>query len=83
MKRPSVVRLTGRAARYLQILQDFGHLDDEQVARVVLAVPGATGRRLPLADLPDVRRAAASLLFDRSQGELDGVLAEDWPLLFS
>jgi len=53
------------------------------VARVVLAVPGATGRRLPLADLPDVRRAAASLLFDRSQGELDGVLAEDWPLLFS
>ncbi len=82
MRRPHVLRLTGSAARYLQVLQDFGHLDDEQVARVVMAIT-PRGRGPQLAEVSDVRRAAAVHLFDRTSGELDGLLAEDWPLLFS
>lgn len=79
------VRLTGRASRFVFMLRDFGHLDDEGVDRLLLGAadlrgPGAVG---PL-DLPEVRRAAAMLLFT----ELDGapppaLLQADWPILFS
>lgn len=82
MKRPHVVRLSGPAARFLQVLQDFGHLDDDQAARVVLSlVPNRKGEAV--AGVDAVRRAAAVQLFERSGGDPDGLLADDWPLLFS
>jgi hypothetical protein len=79
------VKLTGRASRFLQIIEDLGHLDGEGVHEVMLALdssPDVTGA--VLADLDSVKQAAASVLFMRA-GELgiDGILAEDWPLLFS
>lgn len=78
-----VVRLSGKASRFLQLLQDFGHLDDDSAAQVMLGVGDPMGRGRRSVDLPEVRRAAAAMLFSRGEGDLDALLAEDWPLLFS
>lgn len=78
-----VVYITGRAGRFLRLLQEFGHLDDEAVSRIELGLgeegPPASGR----LDLATARRASARALFEAHEGVVDGLLAEDWPLLFS
>lgn len=77
------VRLTGKAARFVQILQDFGHLDEDSAMRLLLEVDPSGLLGDDLADLDDVRRAAAIALFERADGDITGILGEDWPLLFS
>jgi hypothetical protein len=79
------VRLTGRAARFVWLLQDFGHLDDERMNELYIALAELGGTPAEqLIDLPVVRRVAAAILFGSESLELDrGVLAEDWPILFS
>lgn len=80
------VRLTGRAARWVRLLQDFGHLDSDGVDRLLVAVADLHaelgGGRDGWVDLPLVRRAAAVLLCS-SDGQLPPILEEDWPLLFA
>lgn len=78
-------RITGRAARWLELVKDYGHLDDETLDALLTAIAedyGEPGEAL--VDLPEVRRIAAELLFDRSPEGEDGddVVAEDWALLF-
>ncbi len=79
------VRLTGKSARFLQLLLDFGHLDEEDVARALLSLPPPRRRDAAARlELDQARRAAAMVLFQRAEGdEPDGLLAEDWPILFS
>ncbi|MEQ1506228.1 MAG: hypothetical protein ABMB14_28610 [Myxococcota bacterium] len=81
------VRLTGRAARWVHLLHDFGHLDDQGVDRLLIAVADLHaelgGADEGWIDLPLVRRAAAVLLTaTREDGLLPLILEEDWPLLF-
>jgi hypothetical protein len=82
----TVVRLTGRAARWVQLVQDFGHLDQDGVDRLLIAVADLHAEGMGtdgLIDLPAVRRAAAILLaHPPDDGELPLILEEDWPLLF-
>ena len=77
------VRLTGKAARFMQILQDFGHLDEEAAMRLLLDIEPSGVLGDDIADLDDARRAAAIALFERLDGDIGGILGEDWPLLFS
>ncbi len=84
------IRFTGRAARFLQVLQDFGHVDEGQLDQILSLIAERVGRsdREVYVDLPVVRRFAATFLFGRGATEdleelEDSVLAEDWPLLFS
>lgn len=75
------LRLTGEAARFLKLLADYGHADDDQLDKLVLdaadeAVNGEIG-------LDVVRRLAAEDLFPDEPMDGKAPLAEDWPLLFS
>ena len=79
-----LIQLTGRATRFVQMLRDFGHLDDEAVNRLLLGAadlqaPGVVGP----VDLPEVRRAAAMLLFPEGEVPQGSLLLADWPILFS
>jgi hypothetical protein len=80
------VRLTGRATRWVRLLQDFGHLDSDGVDRLLVAVADlhaeGGGGREGWVDLPLVRRAAAALLCG-PDGQISPILEEDWPLLFA
>ncbi|MEQ1572125.1 MAG: hypothetical protein ABMA64_41235 [Myxococcota bacterium] len=83
------VRLTGRAARWVQLVQDFGHLDQDGVNRLLVTVAdlhaesGGDGKDA-VVDLPLVRRAAAVMLTSvTDDGQLPMILEEDWALLFS
>lgn len=98
--RPSAfVSLTGRAARWLQLVQDLGHLDAEMTDHLLLFAaemaantptdPGDTvhGAREGevWVDLPELRRAAAIVLAS-GKGEHEALpphLLEDWSALFS
>jgi len=76
------VVLTGRASRFLRVLQELGHLDDEGWAQVVLAAAREAGddRRVG----PElIRRHAARLLFERTGGQESPPLDRDWRVLFS
>lgn len=77
------VQLTGRASRFVQLLVELGHLDHDTANRVLVGVTELVqGGRV--ADIGDVRRAAAMILFPTDEHHaFDGVLAEDWPILFS
>lgn len=79
------VRLTGRAARWVRLLQDFGHLDSDGVDRLLVTVADlhaeTGGGTEGLVDLPLVRRAAAALLCNDEP--LSPILEEDWSLLFA
>lgn len=78
------LRLTGHAAQFLRLVQDLGHLDEEAVARLLLAVGAQRREQSGLVEVDELRRAVAQALFDRSEGTVqDGLLGEDWPLLFS
>lgn len=83
------IRLTGRAQRFLHVLQDFGHIDDTRMNELLMRVAEVSGteEEAPV-DLPMVRRVAAIVLFGRGNVEAideieKGVLSEDWPLMFS
>jgi hypothetical protein len=82
--RPIVTRVDPRAARYLELLIDFGHLDARGVEEVLLAASDAyagTDRPIPLAAVQRV--AAATLVNDRSvPAGTEDLLTQDWPLLF-
>lgn len=76
------LQLTGRAMRFVLLLQELGHLDQDTANRVMVGVADlASGG---LADIADVRRAAAMVLFPADEHPtFEGLLAEDWPILFS
>ncbi len=77
--------LTGRAARWLHLLQDLGHVDLATADELIMAASDLhrelhhEGNRV---DLDTVRQAAAMLLFT-SDAEPTTMLDDDWPLLFS
>jgi hypothetical protein len=79
--------LSGRAARWIKVLSDFGHLTPESLDRLYVAVADlahAEGLRADRAiDLPLVRRAAALILDPAAEESLSPHLDEDWPILFS
>jgi hypothetical protein len=85
MPRAQQVRLTGRAARYLKILQEFGHFDQQGLDDLLLAAAEMYGGTKPvLIDVPEVRRLAASWLTEAElPSDRQAMLDEDWPLLFS
>lgn len=79
------LQLTGRAARFVFLLRDFGHIDESGVDRLMLGASDLRSADVvgPLT-LVDVRRAASVLLFGEKEAEMDkGLLAADWPILFS
>jgi hypothetical protein len=65
------------------MLQEFGHLDEQRLEQLYLALAEVAGtpREEPV-DLPTVRRVAAAVLFGAGEEPSD-TLVEDWPLLFS
>lgn len=79
--------LSGPAARFAQLLRDFGHLDDATLAELYLEVAEhASDSGVAQVDLESMRRTAAAWLFVRQAADLnegEGILSEDWPLLFS
>lgn len=85
MTEPLRARLSGPAARYLDILRAYGHLDDAGAERIEIALVDLVGgTREAVVDLAMTRRVAASVLYGDRGGELDGdLLVEDWPYLFS
>jgi hypothetical protein len=78
-------RLTGEGFRYLMLLRDFGHLDEQLVSQVVLGFSSQS----PFTDEVEldhwaVRRAAAMVLFDDGSQSQDAELLDaDWPYIFS
>lgn len=85
MARVSRIRLTGRAMRFINLVAELGHLDEEAISRVVLSLeppPGSKGT--VIADIDVIRPAVAWTLAERLEGApADSALAEDWALLFS
>lgn len=84
------VRLTGRAQRWLRLLQDFGHIDDGRIEDLLvqLADNGPASGAEGIVDLPALRRAASVMLFGDGDAQQlrdleKGPLAEDWLFLFS
>jgi len=78
------VQLTGRAARFVFMLRDFGHLDSDAVDRLLLgAVELRQAGVVGPIDLDEIKQAAAVLLFREDGSAIEGVLAADWPILFS
>ncbi len=85
---PMSSKLTGRAARWIQLVEDFGHVGSEDVDRLLVGVselaPDAAEATLEHPARVDerlLRRAAAIMLFGNT---IDSpALEEDWDLLFS
>ena len=77
------LKITGRAARFIQLLRDFGHLDEEGANQLLVGLGDVVGEHSPVVDLHSVRRVASMVLFNNEQGPQQDVLAEDWPFLFS
>jgi len=77
--------LSGRAARWLHLLQDLGHIDLATADELVIA---ASDLHRELSQEGDrvqfhtIRQAAAMLLFT-ADSEPTSMLDDDWPLLFS
>jgi hypothetical protein len=93
-QRTSSISLTGRATRWIQVLQDFGHLDNDGTDRLLIFIADLAAKEQAPSDDPcarvwvdvDLVRRAAAILLARDQGEsphLPLLLEEDWPLLFS
>ncbi len=83
MTGPREIRLTGRAARLIQMLTDFGHMDAAAADSVLVELANHYGSEgaATLVDLPQVRVVVASLLADHPAME-GGSLREDWGPLF-
>ena len=78
------VRLTGRAARWIDLLREFGHFDDESVEELLIALADLEGTSKGVkVDVGPMRRLAAEVLFDFVEEPDRTVMREDWPLLFS
>ena len=78
------VRVTGDAARFLQLLEEFGHLSSEGPTRIVLGAAEMGFAENDVVGLADVRRASAIWLFGSTSERLGAdLLGQDWPLLFS
>ncbi len=77
-----VARVSGRAARFVHMLRDFGHLDAEGADRLLLGAMDMLGPG-GVVELRDVRRAAAMMLFSDPGEPGSPHLAADWPILFS
>ena len=79
-----VMQLTGRAAHFVGLLREFGHLDEETIHGVVIQasefVAEAGGDKV---DIDVIRRICALTLFGIHGGVSEGVLVQDWPMLFS
>ena len=78
--------LSGPAARWVQLLQEFGHIDPAMADQLIMAAADlhtemqAAGTRI---ELHQVRRAAAIMMFGNGAPITTPLLDEDWPLLFS
>lgn len=73
------IRLTGRAWRYLVMLEDLGHLEPEVVDDLLVSLSDKGSSRRPVVlDVASARRAAAIEMFDENR-----VTGDDWNLLFS
>lgn len=82
MRTTPCVQLSGRAMRFVQVLQELGHVDAESANRLLVGVGELTTGKV--ADLAEIRRAAAMMLFHQEEGpSQDSMMAEDWPILFS
>lgn len=76
------IELSGKASRFLAMLQDFGHIDAQAADDILVALADTlpSGR----AELDDVRRMAAAWLFgDDGEPSILASLGEDWAMLFS
>lgn len=82
--RPAIARIEPRAARYLELLVEFGHLDSRAVEEIILDASttyAGTEHPIPLAAVQ--RHAAAALLSSRAPVPGgDDPLSQDWALLF-
>lgn len=82
-----MVVLSGRAARWLKLVEEFGHLGPEGMDRLYVGIAelAAETGHPPDApvDLELVRRAAAMVLAPVGDEPMPQILEEDWPLLFS
>ena len=79
------MKLAGASAqRFLAMLHDLGHIDEEDVTDILLSLQ-STAPRAPraTADLDTVRSAVALMLFQDADASISGILGEDWPHLFS
>jgi hypothetical protein len=87
VNQPIRVRLSGSAQQFITMLRDFGHLDEPGIEQLLMVLAEAYGEVDEVeVDLDDVRRVAADMLFERAPDELamgEGILAEDWAILFS
>lgn len=75
------VRLTGKSERYVKLLQQYGHLDEDGVNRLLLAVSEVVGNERRPVELPMLRRIAAMILINEAKSE--ALLEADWEMLFS
>ena len=76
-------KLTGRAARFVRLLQEFDHLDARTTEAFLIALADFCGaEQEATVDIDQVRQLAASWLF-AEHDEMIKVLSDDWNLLFS
>lgn len=82
MEEPVVARLEGRAARFLGLMVDLGHVDplslDEIIAKVA---PFADDDKVIRYDT--IRAFVASYLFAVNTGAVPLAVEDDWKLMFS
>lgn len=80
---PIVSRVEPRAARYLELLVEFGHLEQREVEQVLLSAAESWSGAGPVP-LQTVQRVASSMLVGEDTPEDGGsdILSTDWPLLF-
>lgn len=81
---PQITRIQPRAARYLELLVEFGHLDDRSAREVLFEATemyGDLGMPVPITAIQ--RLAAVRLLaWDEPSPGGSDMLSADWPLLF-
>lgn len=82
--KPSVNRIDPRAARYLELLVEFGHLDAAAAQEVLHAACEAyVGSPHPIGLAAIQRHASVRLIrWDSPKPDSGDILSADWPLLF-
>ncbi|MGC6493031.1 MAG: hypothetical protein ACON5B_09340 [Myxococcota bacterium] len=83
---PRRIQLGGKAAGFLNLMLEYGHIAPEDITRIVhMSTPRTQpGQRHGTLNQAHVRRATASWLFSIApETAPQGLLDEDWPLLFS
>ncbi len=78
-----VSRIEPQAAKFLQLLVEFGHLDPRDAERVILAACEDWHGMGPVP-LRSIKRVASIFLVgeDRPMEKGSDLLSSDWPLLF-